>query len=289
MHPTKIYQDLTDGGLINPSRANRFNEKCRDALVPVFRDSTSGIIYIDPGYCARSNQYYKEKKMPTSLAPRNDMDIIDTERRAHMIKPFIASSRWLDFGCGPGYLLANEASKAKAHLGLDLNSDNITMLNNAGFNVSQSLESIHDFSPELITMFHVLEHLDNPTEILRRLRETASTDCKLIVEVPHARDWLLLNGPQSFRDFTLWSEHLILHTRESLSYILSKAGWSLQYITGIQRYPVWNHLSWFTEQKPTGYSTALIDQSCINLQFSYETYLAARDQTDTLVAIAHRN
>ena len=47
----------------------------------------------------------------------------------------------------------------------------------------------------------------------------------ILVEVPHAKDFLLstLNN-EDFKNFSLWSQHLILHTRESLHKMLDYAG-----------------------------------------------------------------
>lgn len=98
--------------------------------------------------------------------------------------------------------------------------------------------------------------------------------------------WLLQHGPESFKAFTLWSEHLVLHTRQSLAYVLEKAGWQVQYITAAQRYPVWNHLQWCLHNKPTGFNAASNDASSMALHQAYEHYLAQRDQTDTLIAVA---
>jgi hypothetical protein len=67
---------------------------------------------------------------------------------------------------------------------------------------------------------------------------------------------------------------------------LSAAGWLVKEVIGVQRYPVWNHAHWLAEGKPSGLKNSLLDASASALHNSYEQYLAARDATDTLVAIA---
>lgn len=66
---------------------------------------------------------------------------------------------------------------------------------------------------DVITLFHVLEHLPDALETLNQLRERLKLGGCLIVEVPHAKVFLLQSVDiQEFRDFTFWSEHLIQGT-----------------------------------------------------------------------------
>jgi hypothetical protein len=135
----------------------------------------------------------------------------------------------------------------------------------------------------------VLEHLADPLDILQKISESAASEATLIVEVPHARDWLIQHGPAAFKRFTFWSEHLILHTRASLQFMLEQAGWQVDAILAVQRYPVWNHLQWLSQQKPTGCTATPHDNAALALQQAYEQFLASRDQTDTLFAVATRS
>ena len=78
---------------------------------------------------------------------------------------------------------------------------------------------------------------------------------KIIIEVPHAKDILISYfNLESFKSFTFWSEHLILHTRESISRFLTVAGFKDVEVFGIQRYPLANHFYWLKEGKPGGHN-----------------------------------
>ncbi|MFH0887262.1 MAG: hypothetical protein V1843_03750, partial [bacterium] len=111
---------------------------------------------------------------------------------------------------------------------------------------------------------------------------------KIIVEVPHANDALLsLYDSPSFKKFTFWSEHLILHTRESLAVFLQEAGFASIVISGFQRYPLANHLYWLSRQKPGGHMEwAFLKTPGIDRE--YAAMLAAHNMTDTLIAIAQK-
>ena len=62
---------------------------------------------------------------------------------------------------------------------------------------------------------------DTTNKILKEFKTHLNPGGILIVEVPHAKDFLLSNlKNEDFKNFTLWSQHLILHTRESLQRFL---------------------------------------------------------------------
>ena len=91
---------------------------------------------------------------------------------------------------------------------------------------------------------------------------------------------------KEFIDFTLWSQHLVLHTRESLTLLLKDAGFKNVVITGIQRYGISNHIHWLKNKQPGGHRSVLSAMETPDLKASYENALARIDATDTLVAIA---
>ncbi|MBX9702732.1 MAG: class I SAM-dependent methyltransferase [Silvanigrellaceae bacterium] len=139
---------------------------------------------------------------------------------------------------------------------------------------------------DVIGMFHVLEHFADPIAELINTRKKLKNNGKLVIEVPHARDALITwYNLEEFKKFTFWSEHLVLHTRESLSAILHHAGFKIQSIEGIQRFPLANHLRWLKEKKPSGH----IDwPQFLNstLDYEYASLLSKLDMNDTLMVIA---
>src|SRR5690606_2828473 len=111
------------------------------------------------------------------------------------LRPLIAGKRWLDFGCGPGYQLRQDSRISAQHLGIELNNANRTALLKDGYQVAADIDVATTFSPDVISLFHVMEHLTDPLSTLKQLSASASDGASLIVEVPHARDWLLQHGP----------------------------------------------------------------------------------------------
>ena len=121
------------------------------------------------------------------------------------------------------------------------------------------------------------------------MSEVLRSHGSLILEVPHASDILLSQlETDAFKRFTLWSQHLILHTRESLRRLLQAGGFSNIVIEGVQRYPLSNHLNWLSQGKPGGHKSVLSALDTPELKMAYEAALRKIDATDTLVAIARK-
>ena len=135
-------------------------------------------------------------------------------------------------------------------------------------------------------MFHVLQHLPNQVENIKRIKKSLEKNGKLIIEVPCANDFLLtFDELKDFKKFTFWSEHLILHTESSLKKILKKSGFKKVQVINYQRYGFTNHLGWFTKKKPGGHNFFQNFEDK-KLDSQYKEFLLKIKNTDTLIAIA---
>ena len=194
----------------------------------------------------------------------------------------------LDFGCGWGEFL-RIIKNTKSINAVELRDECINYIkyNIKKINISNNINS---FSKkfDVITLFHVLEHLPYQISTLKTLKSKLKSKGKIIIEVPHAEDFLILQDElKEFKNFTFWSEHLILHTYTSLKTILTKAGFQKINIKFYQRYNFSNHLGWFLKRKPGGHK--FYDKiSSKKLNKSYEENLIRIGQTDTLIAIAEK-
>jgi hypothetical protein len=134
----------------------------------------------------------------------------------------------------------------------------------------------------------VFEHLIDPLDVLQKAYGKLKVGGKLIIEVPHANDFLFsFLDLEEFKKFTFWSEHLVLHNRSSLTAFLNKANFQNPVISGFQRYNLANHLHWLKEKKPSGHilwSMLSTDQ----LDTAYSNMLQKLDRTDTLIAVAEK-
>ena len=77
-------------------------------------------------------------------------------------------------------------------------------------------------SPDTITMFHVLEHLPRPVEVLKNLRSISGPGTNLVVEVP-----ILENGKTNDINGFFSVQHMTHFSRKSLANCLALGGWEV--------------------------------------------------------------
>ncbi|MCK5683765.1 class I SAM-dependent methyltransferase [bacterium] len=210
----------------------------------------------------------------------------DDERRYQQYKQLIYNKNWLDIGTGSGGLLDKLSPLTSETIAVEPQTKARHAIRESGYTVYSYLSDVIEKDFDIITLFHVFEHLDNPIEHLVDIHAKLNSNGKLIIEVPHARDFLIsFLDLEAFKAFTFWSEHLILHTRESLRLFLQKAGFKNITISGYQRYPLSNHLHWLAKEKPGGH-IIWHQLNSDELEHAYSNILNKLDYTDTLIATA---
>lgn len=283
---------LNNLGIIDENQLYQYYPFVRDRKdVAVLRCKKSGVIVLSR-IDHLSDSYYQKRSEKNSISVGQEEvktpRLPDNIRRAKDFGNYIRGKEWLDFGCGLGGMLDEIGKEAKCAVGLEPNEQRLQICESKGHQVMANLEEIDNNSLDIITMFHVMEHLTNPLEILLQLWAKLRLGGILLIEVPHARDALFnLYDCESFKQFTFWSEHLVLHTRQSLELLIRESGFQKIYVTGYQRYPLANHLYWLAKSNPGGHDkwSFMLNES---LDESYEATLARLDMTDTLLCQARK-
>lgn len=284
-----IIQLLSDLKAIDKKRLEIFYPRVRDRDdIKVLRDSVSEVIVLSRSDHITDNYYQDREEKEKYIVNETEIEtprLYDNTRRAKDFGHYIRNKRWLDFGCGLGGMLDEIGSEAAFASGLEPSKTRQKKIIQKGYHVFGAINEIEDQSLDVITLFHVLEHLLEPVKILKLLRQKLKKDGLIIIEVPHARDALFtLYDCEKFKQFTFWSEHLVLHTKESLKLILDEASLSSNKIQGDQRYPLSNHLYWLSKGEPGGHEKwpMLVSEK---LESGYKEQLKFLDKTDTLIAI----
>ncbi|PVB63332.1 class I SAM-dependent methyltransferase [Labrenzia sp. 011] len=287
---TNIFETLSVIGAASEAHREVFATGTRDRDdVVVYRDSQSGVIYIDGFY--GGDEIYEEggyREVNLAKTGSRDYEITrDALRRASACKPFVCGRHIVDFGCGDGSFLRQVQQETASCGGVELQRDYVQALRSEGIACHTSLAELEDGSMDTALSFHVLEHLPDPLPVLRDLRRVLKPGGFLVIEVPHAGDMLLRElKSDAFKAFTLWSQHLVLHTRDSLRRLLTASGFENAIVEGVQRYPLSNHLTWLSDGRPGGHKSALAALDTPDLLSAYEAALNRIDATDTLLAVA---
>ena len=128
-----------------------------------------------------------------------------------------------------------------------------------------------------------MEHIKDPILELKNLKKHLKDDGKIIVEVPNINDALLdLYNIEDFRDWYFWTCHLYYYSQKSLRSIGEKAGYKVDYVKQIQRFPLSNHVHWLQKNKPNGHKIYdFLNSESLNK--AYSDKLAAIGMCDTLI------
>lgn len=206
------FQFFTDSATA-PKRARLQQMQCQHCLAlflnPCYSDAGFANLFAEAGMSYGSS----------ALRPTEQRDWLAARG---LLQP---GSVALDVGCYDGGFLSQLPAELLRQ-GVDIDAGAISR----GRQRDPALELVHSafdrFSvsrcPQLITMFHVLEHLTDPVGVLRRLREVASDDARLVVEVP-VLEWGSTNDINGFLSVT----HVTHFSCHSLRNALQVAGWQL--------------------------------------------------------------
>jgi len=207
---------------------------------------------------------------------------IDDIRRFQMLKPSIINQRVLDFGCGAGVFLELAQPFAEKVSGVEL-EQRVCEHWKEKIEVFDIIDKVSG-NFDLITAFHVVEHLKDPRKTLQTLAKKLDRNGRIVLEVPSANDALLtLYNSDAFQRFTYWSQHLFLFNSYTLTTLATQAGLKVSAIKNYQRYPISNHLHWLSQGKPGGHKIwGFLDSP--ELHAAYQNSLAANGMSDTLIA-----
>ena len=142
-----------------------------------------------------------------------------------------AQSVLLDLGCGkPTFLqVCQEKFKCKSH-GIDFSDEGWSGSAASYGKLDLSIGDVHsiseDLKPDIISMWHYLEHDYNPKETLEKLANLVKPSSKLVIEIPnfssesrkkYGKDWAGYHTPR----------HTHLFSPSNIEILLNETGWKI--------------------------------------------------------------
>lgn len=159
--------------------------------------------------------------------------LINAQRRLSLLAPhFAGHDTLIDIGCGSGEMLLAAKRRLPHVLGFDTNRPLIRHIReNLALPVVEGYFDAAVIAPDLlarkkiVTLSHVLEHLEQPLELVRQIHAAILSGDLLYIEVP------LYTG-QSFSQqgyhWNLWAtEHRALYSLQALDFIATRCGFKM--------------------------------------------------------------
>lgn len=287
-------QTLFDLKLTSESDLLPFHNKVRDMKgIKVLRSKKSGLVvldkinHIDFNYYENNEHYVNGKhQIETFKGIVKTTFLDDAKRRVDQYRKYIKGKSVLDFGCGRGEFVFEVKKISPKVFGLEPNRWNREDIEKQGIKCYRELTDIpEEIKFDYIFLNHVFHHLTQPIETLKKIKKYLNKDGAIVMEVRHGNDFLIEKfDAKEYRDFSFCSEHLILHTFESLKKFSQKAGFKKVDVFFYQRYPISNHMHWFMNRKPGGHNVLeFLNEPKLNE--AYRSFLVNRKETDTLIAV----
>lgn len=107
--------------------------------------------------------------------------------------PWHGNGKLLDYGCGAGGFLDRMKQFGWNVTGMDISPAAVEQCRQQGLNVTVGNNPAQQFAPatfDVITMWHVLEHVPSPTDTMQQINTILKPNGKLIMALPNIDSWL---------------------------------------------------------------------------------------------------
>ena len=107
------------------------------------------------------------------------------KQKLNLISGYVSRGTILDYGCGTGMFLKTCADAGWKSFGFEPDSDAKKLAEGKGLNVATSKEALAGNKYDIISLWHVLEHVTDLDPTLQFFAQTLSDKGRLIIAVPN--------------------------------------------------------------------------------------------------------
>ncbi len=222
-----------------------------------------------------------------------EVELNANKERFQRVERFLTpQARILEIGCAAGSFLYQAKDKVSECIGIELDKAFSSFVRDElGIPTYDVPLEECEFLPEsfdAIFLFHVLEHLRDPSNYLLLLRYILKKGGHVFIELPNIDDALLgLYRLKSFKAFYYQPAHSYYFSRRTLTRMLRKAGFHAK-VSLLQRYSLLNHLNWVFWGKPQAKPAFRVGFPLLLLDLPYRGLLKLTGKADTLFAIGQK-
>lgn len=110
-------------------------------------------------------------------------------QKLNLIKNYVSHGTILDYGCGTGYFLETCKKNNFTTYGVEVNDTARQLAKNKNLNVLKDFNELKNLKFDIITLWHVLEHLYNPDHYIKDFYNLLNNNGYLILAVPNKNSY----------------------------------------------------------------------------------------------------
>lgn len=178
----------------------------------------------------RSAKYLSHTNQDKGLLARiyRKVRSVAVDQKLRLIHQTHPSGKLLDFGCGTGSFLQHAAQRGFKVTGIEPSQDAGAVARASSH--AQVLSELSELPPDeqfdVVTMWHVLEHMHQPAETLSSIRNHMHTDGLLVIAVPNRSAW---DATHYGAAWAAWDvpRHLTHFAEQDLTRLLDRTGFKI--------------------------------------------------------------
>ncbi|GIV27183.1 MAG: methyltransferase [Bacteroidia bacterium] len=142
-------------------------------------------------------------------------------QKVNLIKNYVPHGTILDYGCGTGYFLEACNKNKFTTYGIEINEKAREIARSKNQNIFKDIKEIKDVKFDIITLWHVLEHLYEPKEYINTFYNLLNKNGYLLLALPNKNSY----DGQYYKNY--WAgydvpRHLFHFTKKDIQNLISK-------------------------------------------------------------------
>lgn len=269
--------------------------RTRDSDHTVVRCSDCGLEQLYPLPSIEEDaEYYNTNSHDKDITPSFSVEDIYMKFEFHnmtkiaYLEEYGINKDWkmLDFGCGYGFFIELMKKRGYEFDGIEISEERLRICKDRLGEYSKNIRKCNLLTEEiplelkarynLVTMFHLLEHISKPIEFLKKIYELIDEKGLLVVEVPNV-DNLMMEASKEFNDFFYIRDHVAYYTPQLLRRVVEESGFRVIQQKGNQIYGLTNHMNWILNGCPELKKPSY--ESCKEMRWIEDIYKAKLNES----------